>query len=129
MNGVLAILACMVAITVAMTTTKAPHHNHNHTHHHGTHPPPIGEGFVFKYDQHSHRMAVISNHQCWIYNPSDDEKNSISDVHALRNLEVKLIQLIDSNPTGTTLSHDDLALMSAPLAHTCKSGWPIMNLN
>ncbi|XP_033739763.1 uncharacterized protein LOC117327048 [Pecten maximus] len=134
MNGFLAVLACMVAITCAMTTTKAPHHQHNHntTHHHGhhaTHPPHIGEGFVFKYDQTSHRMAVVSNHQCWIYNPSDDEKNNIADIHVLRNLEAKLIQLIDSNPTGTPLSHDDLALMSTSLAHTCKVNFPIATLN
>ncbi|XP_033739764.1 uncharacterized protein LOC117327049 isoform X1 [Pecten maximus] len=134
MNGFLAVLACMVAITCAMTTTKAPHqhHNHNTTHHHGhhgTHPPPIGEGFVFKYDHTSHRMVVVSHHQCWIYNPSDDEKNNIADIHVLRNLEAKLIQLIDSNPTGTPLSHDDLAAMSPSLAHTCKVNYPIATLN
>ncbi|XP_060072522.1 uncharacterized protein LOC132552370 [Ylistrum balloti] len=133
MNGLLGLLACMVALTCAMTTTKAPHHhNHNTTHHHGhhgTHAPPIGEGFVFKYDNKSHRMAIISSHQCWIYNPSDDEKSHIQDIHVLRNLEAKLIQLIDSNPTSTTMTHDDLALMSASLAHTCHPGWPIYALN
>ncbi|XP_021350195.1 uncharacterized protein LOC110448340 [Mizuhopecten yessoensis] len=126
MNGVLAVLACMVVVTVAMTTTTAPHHHHGH---HGTHPPHIGEGFVFKYDQNSHRMAVVSHQQCWIYNPSDAERSTISDIHALRNLEVKLIQLIDNTPIGTPMTHDDLALMSTPLAHTCKADWPIVSLN
>ncbi|XP_060072542.1 uncharacterized protein LOC132552408 [Ylistrum balloti] len=134
MNGILGLLACMVALTCAMTTTKAPHNhnNHNTTHqhgHHGTHAPHIGEGFAFKYDINSQRMAIVSNHQCWIYNPSDDEKSHIQDIHVLRNLEVKLIQLIDSNPSSTPMTHDDLALMSSSLAHTCHPGWPIYVLN
>ncbi|XP_069108412.1 uncharacterized protein [Argopecten irradians] len=136
MNGFLVVLACSVAVTCGMTvpvTTPAHHHHNNnngtHHHQHGTHAPHIGEAFSFKYDASSHRMAVISNKQCWIYNPSDDEKNNIGDVHVLRNLEAKLIQLIDSNPTGTPLSHDDLALMSTPLAHTCKPTYPIATLN
>ncbi|XP_060072394.1 uncharacterized protein LOC132552253 [Ylistrum balloti] len=121
-------------LTCAMTTTKAPHNhnNHNTTHqhgHHGTHAPHIGEGFTFKYDIISQRMAIVSNHQCWIYNPSDDEKSHIQDIHVLRNLEVKLIQLIDSNPSSTPMTHDDLALMSSSLAHTCHPGWQIYVLN
>ncbi|XP_069108420.1 uncharacterized protein [Argopecten irradians] len=132
MNGFLVVLACSLAIACAMTTVKMPHHGHNGTHpphHHGTHAPHIGEGFVFKYDHAAQRMAIISNHTCWIYNPSDDEKSHIGDIHVLRNLEVKLILLIDTNPTGTPLSHDDLAQMSASLAHTCRPTFPVASLN
>ncbi|XP_033739762.1 uncharacterized protein LOC117327047 [Pecten maximus] len=125
MHRVLGFLACMVAMTCAMTTTKAPpHHGH-----HGTHPPPIGEGFIFRYDPNAHRMAVVNNHQCWIYHPSDDEQRHIKDIHVLRNLEAKLIQLVDNTPHGTPLPHGDLALMSVTLSHICKIDWPIITLN
>ncbi|XP_060072534.1 uncharacterized protein LOC132552380 [Ylistrum balloti] len=134
MNSFLCLLACLLAVAYAPTTTRSPHQHNTHqtTRHHGhhlTHAPPIGEGFSFRYDPKSHRLAVVNNHKCWIYHPSDAEQSTIKDIHTLRDLEVKLIQQIDNTPTGTSLSHSDLGLMSPLLAHLCHSDWPIVILN
>ncbi|XP_069108398.1 uncharacterized protein [Argopecten irradians] len=128
MNIILGFLACTIAIACAMTTP----HQHITTHRphpHLTHAPPIGDGFTFRYDRNSHRMAVVNNHKCWVYHLTDDEQRQITDTHFLRSLEMKLIQLVDYTPDGTPMSHSDLALMSKILSHMCRADWPIVALN
>ncbi|XP_056014376.1 uncharacterized protein LOC130052688 [Ostrea edulis] len=115
-------------------TTMQPHSTHHHGHHHSkathpTHEPSEAEGFSFYYDYHTHILLVRSNRICYLYNTSAQEQMDVHSSHGLHTIEKNVIDIIDSNPTTTTVTHDNLNATSARLGKMCGSRYTIHQLN
>ncbi|XP_062587816.1 uncharacterized protein LOC134249483 [Saccostrea cucullata] len=109
---------------MAATTTKRPQ-NSTHVHHHhshgtqSTHEASVGEKFSFYYDYHTHVLSVRSGHTCYLYKTSSQEQMDIHSSHGLHTIEKNVIDIIDSNPTMVSMTHDEMVAMYASLGHVC----------
>ncbi|XP_061176924.1 uncharacterized protein LOC133185628 [Saccostrea echinata] len=108
----------------AESTTHRPHRStHAHqTHSHGTHPTheaSVGEFFAFFYDYHTHILLVRSAHTCYLYKTSPQEQIDVHSSHGLHTVEKNVIDIIDSNPTMVSTTHDALVAMNARLGQLC----------
>ncbi|KAK3580363.1 hypothetical protein CHS0354_014841 [Potamilus streckersoni] len=98
-------------------TTHQPHHTH--APHaslapHATHEPNVHEQFIFHYDYLTHKMFVISGHNCYIFTLSDQEKLDVHTDAGMTTLEAKLLPMLDST-TKTEVTKASLDMHSQQL--------------
>ncbi|XP_063403351.1 uncharacterized protein LOC134687189 [Mytilus trossulus] len=129
----LVLLICFFVGQSLAATTMAPHSTKHHNHHgtRPTHEPAVTESFGFKYDPHSHMMAAMTHHKCYLYTMVGTESADVHTTHGLHLLETKLITMVDDTTmTYSTMTHDELTAVSKLLSHSCnKAGWTTYKLN
>ncbi|KAL3855615.1 hypothetical protein ACJMK2_014822 [Sinanodonta woodiana] len=90
------IFAVLIGLSYQHTThaLHTTHAWHSTLAPHVTHGPSLHNQFVFHYDYITHKMIILSNHNCYIFTLSNEERTQIHTDATMMFLEAKLMLMI-----------------------------------